>query len=111
MSLINDITDKIGTYECLDDGWMQFIDDHRSHLLSSAIVHYPTLAYFRPYEYNLEYYLRSIGFDLSATWIVRLINEIVTNQDFVSITSIAIPDLTEVKKLFELYRTIKAKLA
>lgn len=102
------IESQLGTYENADPAWEQFIRDHFTYLWEGAKIHKPTAAYMRPHEYNLKFYLKSISFDISAEWIVRLLNDITTDIDFINITEIRVPDMGIVKELYQTFKTNQA---
>jgi hypothetical protein len=108
MSLINLIDRKIkeGQYYDTDSKWRQFIIDHKLYLKNNSIKRYPSETYLNKYKYDLSGYLRSLNMPASCTWIVRIINDMPTDKEFVNIKSIYVPELPIIKDLFKTYRTI-----
>jgi hypothetical protein len=105
MSLIDIINSKIGKYNNNDDAWVQFIKDHREPIIKNSTMREPSLTYQNPYMYNLDAYLRSIAFDMSAVWIVRYINGYDTSKDFKNVSYLYVPDMNYIRELYEVYRT------
>lgn len=85
-------------FDNIDSGWVTFITDHVDLLKDSAEIFFFE-AKHHTYIYRLESFLRSQGRPASTAWIVRLINNIPTNQQFDLSGHILLPSTELITKL------------
>lgn len=89
-----------------DADWYQFITDHMLYIKTNAtkIIIEPTD--MEQYKYSLENFLREKQYDVAHAWIVRLINNIPSNQEFVGYESLLIPKADIITVLKDQYATL-----
>jgi hypothetical protein len=108
MSMTGIIDKKIkqGKFYDIEKDWYQFVLDHKIYLRQNSIKRHPSKTYLNKYKHDLQGYLNSVGIPSSCIWIVRIINNIPTDRDFINMNSIYVPQLPIIKDLYKTYKTI-----
>lgn len=93
-------------YGSEDPEWVHFVRDHVDYIRNnSERKHYTTLE-LRPYKYRPVELYTSLGGKASATWIMLLINEIKSHDDFVAtIEELYIPPHKVISSLRQQYES------
>lgn len=98
----------LSSYSNYDLEWVQFIKDHFYHIKQRS-----TLVELDPFKHNsLKYrmsdFLMENNIPTEMSWIVLFINQLGSDSDFHDITTMLIPDVTDIKHLREVFDTIKS---
>lgn len=110
MTMTDIIDEKLEADKYYDNNekWVQLIKDHIEYIRETSTERTISADFFRPYKYNLNYYLRAIAFNPSMEWIVRLINDMPSDMDFIHINTILVPSKNVIKELYKVYQSLEA---
>jgi hypothetical protein len=92
-----------------DKEWIQFMKDHREHILeksSSILIDYNDQ---NTYRYRLFSYLVETSHTVDLLWIILWLNQLDTEMDFNNVRELYIPDYTHISELYQTYRSFRAK--
>lgn len=106
-SLVSILNATINNYSDADEGWRQFISDHKTYLRNSAQARTITPSFMQGVKYNLAAYLRNINFPTYCAWIVQMINDFPNDVEFTSdnVGLIYIPNFYTIQGLYTTYAT------
>ncbi len=90
---------RLGEYNNDDEGWVQFVKDHRTVLLNNSTVTTISLDMANRYQYRFALYLYDNSIDASLHWIILWLNQIKSEREFSQITKLLIPTADILKKL------------
>lgn len=107
-SRIPPLQNKFGNH---DQKWVQYVRDHRQFLLKASVARTITSEDMFIYQYRLADYLRKLHQDPSSTWIVMYLNQIDSDVNFMNLTSILVPDITELSNMYAQYETFASNLS
>lgn len=109
MGLVSMLTQSISAdqYSDKDPDWYLFILDHRVYLKENSSAYTPSVDDMTQYQYDLDWFIRSLGITVNITWIVMLINDL-TSIKFNDSMTIYIPSASLISTLYASYCTSKA---
>ena len=98
----------LSSYSNHDLEWVQFIKDHFYHIKSKS-----TLVELNPFRHNsLKYrltdFLEENNIPVEMNWIVLFINQLGSDAEFCDLTTMLIPDVTDIKQLRDTFDTVQS---
>lgn len=111
---IRPLTDSIGpasgskrseTDPDINPGWYQFILDQKAEIRARAEQRVIPVTVFTWAAYDLKRWMRAERIPLSMEWIIRIINDQMSDLDFHDLESIFIPAEGHIRTLFAQYRS------
>ena len=91
-----------------DVEWVQFVTDHYRELQASATTVEVSLTDMELYRFRLSDWLSDRGYTKRLAWIVMLLNNIKSDQEFVGFQQLRIPDANYISQLRAQYNTFSA---
>lgn len=109
MGLVSMLTEAqvADKYSDKDPDWYLFVLDHRTYLKENSNVRTPTVDDMTQYQYDLDWFIRSLGITVDITWIVMLINDL-SSIKFSDTMTIYVPSASLIAELYASYSTSKA---
>jgi hypothetical protein len=105
-NLVNLLNKTITNYSDVDPAWRQFVDDHKAFLIANSTTMQISESYMQQFVQDLPRYLRSINYNTQVTWIIWLINDLVTDIAFVqNIGTLLIPPFQIIENLYTSFIT------
>lgn len=95
-------------YSNNDLGWVQFVRDHYTYLRNKSTPKIMSSVDMSITKYRIHEILAEMGMSPSVIWIVLLINQLPSENDFVDLTAILIPDMATIEQLHSTYNSIKS---
>lgn len=93
-----------------EDGWIQFIQDHRKLIIENSTYTPMTEEIMVKFEYRLNDYLDDIGNNPSLAQVTKIVNRLGCDLDFNSkVKGLYIPNISYIQDLRHIYSTVKAK--
>ena len=98
----------LSSYSNYDIEWVQFIKDHFYHIKSKSTI--VDLNPFRhnSFRYRLTDFLEENNIPTEMNWIVLFVNQLGSDVNFCELTSMLIPDVTDIIHLREVFDTIQS---
>jgi hypothetical protein len=109
-SLADRLSIKVNPYDNLDTDWVQYIKDHRSVLMSTAVTTTVPANVMFTHRYRMSALLKKLGSDSSITWIVMWLNQLKTHADVVNLNELILPTMESIKTLYQSYLSYRQKL-
>lgn len=111
-SLVSQMSRLPSRFSIQDQAWFQFVDDHKDVLRDTASMRDHQVISSEimvQYQYDLEGYLRlpDVKSTPEIAWIVRLINGLKSNRDFVGVTELIVPSISFIETWYSKYQSSK----
>ena len=91
--------------DATDDLWVRYIRDHKFIIIKNSKTYHISLSLADAVRHNLTQFLRSQGIPIHLDWIVRYINDIPTDIEFINVVSLYVPTYDYINSLYSFYRT------
>ena len=98
----------LSSYSNYDRDWVQFVKDHYYHIKRKS-----TLVELNPYKHNsfefrVKDFLEDNHIPTEMWWIVLFVNQLGSEADFTNLTSLIIPDVSDIQSLRDSYDVIQS---
>jgi len=104
-NILDMLKSKISIFDNGDPTWVQFVRDHLSIIKQESTKKTLSPEYVRPFNYKLEYLLVDNNLPMAYAWIVCLLNNLSSNEEFVNIPEILIPKSETIGRLYGVYKS------
>lgn len=108
MSLQNLFSRQLDQYANTDPEWVQYVHDHYTAIKARSGTVVFSMHDTSTMHYRLTDLLKTNNISSSITWIILLINQIGSENAFVDIEQLQIPDLTHLAQLRERFNTVQS---
>ena len=110
MALIDIIQSGMSRFSDSDPNWRQFVLDHKGVILQNAEVVNIIGDVMHLVNYSIRNFLQQpqLRRDPGIDWIVRLINNLKSDIDFVDVRLLYVPQINYLTTLYQLYQTTTA---
>ena len=89
-----------------EEGWVQFIKDHRKQIMEKSTEVYIDPNDARIYAYSVESFLKSKDLPISMAWIVVWLNQLYSSLHFsADMTTLYMPDIYQLQQYRQQYVT------
>ena len=97
-------------YSSSDQEWVQFIRDHFRIIRSTATNVELDVYQHNSMQYRLSEWLDTeLHYPYSVTWIVLLINQLKSEEEFRNLTTILIPEMGVITKLYREFKNLRSQ--
>lgn len=98
----------IDRYSNSDYEWVQYISDHYSKLMDKAQTIPLDIVVHNTMRYRLNDFLRENNYPVSIAWIVLMLNKLNSENEFVNLNKLIVPDMSQLEKLKEEFNNIQS---
>ena len=113
MSLSSRLKQLIGVYGQSDPGWVQFVYDHRDHILVNSSTITLSQEDANTYKYRPESYFYKTNTDTSKVWITLWLNQLTNICSFKGVSLLYVPSddlLLSLKQRYDNYKSTISNL-
>lgn len=86
--------------------WVQYVHDHLNLIKQKAIPIEIDIFKSNELQYRLNDFLRENNYPISIGWIVVLINQLPSENNFVGLSNLYVPDMAHLSYLRETFNTV-----
>jgi len=108
-SLSEKLSNGVYPTDPLDSGWVQYVRDHRNHILRSSRTITIPADILHSSKYRIHELLEKIGEDVAMGWIVLWLSEISSNAELEGISELTIPSSQTINTLYASYATSRLR--